>query len=92
MRRQAVFGTMVASVIIAVGGVVVTLHSTQWGLDAANQYLRVQMAGSMDTTTFAQMIRAYQTGYRMLGGVLFGVGLVTLLWHLPEWLSGHHSE
>ncbi len=69
-----------ASIIVALVGLLLVLQSTTMGMDAAGEVLRAH-GGSMDLTSFQTVTGSYMASYRMLGGILLGIGVFRALQH-----------
>lgn len=60
--------------VIAVVGIWILAISPTWGLGEANNYLRNQAGGSMDTTRFTALVQSYQAADRWIGAILSSLG------------------
>lgn len=64
----------IASVLVSVIGFYLLIKSPALGSDAASEYLREVMFGSMDTADFHMMKQSFIDSYRLAGAILLGVG------------------
>ncbi|GIO08759.1 hypothetical protein J31TS6_47870 [Brevibacillus reuszeri] len=64
----------IVSVLVSVIGFYLLINSPTLGDDAASEYLRVVMFGSMDTAGFHIMKQSFIDAYRLAGAILLGVG------------------
>lgn len=64
----------IISILISIIGLVLVLKSPTLGSESANTLLR-SAGGSMDTSKFMVHLEAYTVSYRLIGGILLGVGL-----------------
>ena len=73
--------SLAISVVVVLVGLYLLVQSTSIGLDAANAMLRAN-SGTMATEQFLRLIDAQTAAYRLLGGVLLGVGAARALFSL----------
>ncbi len=68
----------IVGLVVALAGLVLLLASPSLG-EAAGQAILAQHGGSMDTTTWLAQLQAAASTYRVIGGILLGVGLFRAL-------------
>jgi hypothetical protein len=71
---------LIVSVVVALIGLYLLVQSTSMGLDAAQGMLR--LANGMDSEQFYRLVDAQTAAYRLLGGILLGVGTARALFSL----------
>lgn len=64
----------IISILVSIIGFYLLIKSPTLGDDAANEYVRVDMFGSMDTAGFHIMKQSFIDAYRLAGAILLGVG------------------
>ncbi|WP_103106439.1 hypothetical protein [Brevibacillus reuszeri] len=72
MKKSALL--KIVSVLVSVIGFYLLIKSPTLGDDAASEYLRVVMFGSMDTAGFQIMKQSFIDAYRLAGAIMLGVG------------------
>lgn len=72
MRKSTLL--KIASVTVSLIGFYLMIKSPILGANAANEYLRVEMFGSMDTDSFNIMQQSFIDAYRWSGSILLVVG------------------
>lgn len=72
--------SLIVSVAVALIGLWLLVQSTSTGLDAAQGMLR--LANGMATEQFLRLIDAQTASYRLIGGILLGVGTARALFSL----------
>ncbi len=72
--------SLAVSIAVALIGLYLLVQSTGLGLDAAQDMLRA--ANGMDSNQFYRLIDAQTAAYRLLGGILLGVGAARALFSL----------
>ncbi len=68
----------IVGLVVALAGLVLLLASPSLG-EAAGQAILAQHGGSMDTTTWLAQMESAVSSYRVIGGILLGVGLFRAL-------------
>lgn len=76
MTREKLNGLIIFSITITVIGFVLLFFSVSFGTSLAENWL-VQR-GSADTAMYLIIIESYIQNFIVAGGVLFGIGLVTM--------------
>lgn len=77
MNRETIL--QIVSSIVTLSGVVVLLNSSDMGYNSIHDFWQNKMGGSGDPSTYDTILNGFMSSYRLLGGVLLGVGLNTLL-------------
>lgn len=72
MRKTSLL--KIVSVLVSIIGFYLLIKSPILGDDAANDYLREIMLGSMDSQGFHIMKQSFIDAYRLVGAILLGVG------------------
>jgi hypothetical protein len=76
MKKESVL-TFIHIVLICIGTYIL-LKSTSLGLDAANEYVR-DSGGSINANEYLSIVESYTNSYRLMGAIIFGVSLFSLL-------------
>ncbi len=68
----------IVGLVVALAGLVLLLESPSLG-EAAGQAILAQHGGGMDTTAWLAQTESVLSSYRVIGGILLGVGLFRAL-------------
>ncbi|MFA9560141.1 hypothetical protein ACERII_22760 [Evansella sp. AB-rgal1] len=68
---------MILGSILTVTGFILLFFSTNFGTSIANSWLHQQ--GGADTSMYHLMIKSYINNFLVTGGILFGIGLSTVI-------------
>lgn len=66
------------SIVLSILGLLLIVKSTSFGMDATNDFVRSN-GGSVDTAQYLQHFESFTASYRLIGGILLGVGLFQAL-------------
>lgn len=70
---------LAVSVIVTIVGYVQLNHSVLWGKQKVNNYMRVEMGGSMDTNQYNLFMQNYIDQYKWSGSILLALGGITCI-------------
>ncbi|WKU25782.1 hypothetical protein Q3A90_13205 [Priestia megaterium] len=68
---------LIIAAVVMLGGLVVLLKSVATGQAMGQKWLESQ--GNVDTDLYLETVKSYIHLYQIVGGVMFGGGLLTLL-------------
>ncbi|TPF17246.1 hypothetical protein [Priestia megaterium] len=68
---------LIIAAVVMLGGLVVLLKSVETGQAMGQKWL--ESKGNVDTDLYLETVKSYIHLYQIVGGVMFGGGLLTLL-------------